>query len=508
MTTQQRRAALILAVGTAATILSAAGRLAPPSAADGPRSADILALLPDGEEKRSFVLDCTGCHQIDAERAFVSGRVRTAAEWETAIHRMLQMAGPSSSFPVISARVDPAALSHWLARYIDRVPDPAPRIAHPEATLREYEYPYPGDLPHDLVIGADGRVIITGMFTHRMLILNPETGHYEEKPIPIANANPRALDLDGEGRWWVLLGAPGRVAAYDPRTDEWTSYEIGTYGHSIAIDTRGKAWFNGHFTNNPARIGHVDTDGRVRFFDIETPDPLRAGAGPIPYELRVGPDGAVWMSELQGNRIVRLDPATGGVRAWTMPHTFSGPRRFDVDSSGIIWIPAYGTNQLLRFDPNTGTFEEYELPLEDAVPYVVRVDPRRGTVWIGASAGDALFSFDPVTRRFESYPLPTRGALVRHIDIHESTGDVWAAYGASPGVPAKILRLSARRISQAGTPLSHQTHDSYNPPGTYREDGCSKNGSTVSACVATRTRWRTSSTTLIRGWMRSMRPAR
>src|SRR5688500_4383966 len=36
--------------------------------ADGPRartSAEVLNLLPDGEEKRRFILDCTGCHQLD-----------------------------------------------------------------------------------------------------------------------------------------------------------------------------------------------------------------------------------------------------------------------------------------------------------------------------------------------------------------------------------------------------------------------------------------------------------
>ena len=126
-------AAFIVACGTTVA-QDAPGRLdTGTSAAEpvsrSPGSADILALLPDGEQKRSFILDCTGCHQMDAQRTFAAGRVRSAQEWEAAIHRMLQMAGPSSSFPVISARVDPAVLAQWLASNIRGAPNAAPRAA-------------------------------------------------------------------------------------------------------------------------------------------------------------------------------------------------------------------------------------------------------------------------------------------------------------------------------------------------------------------------------------------
>jgi streptogramin lyase len=408
-----------------------------------PASSDILALLPAGEDKRSFILDCTGCHQLDAARAFASGRVRTRAEWQVAIERMLQMAGPASSFPVISARTDAAALAGWLAAHITHVPTAAARSVDYAARMREYDYPYPADLPHDLKVAADGRIIITGMFTHRMLILDPESGAYEEIPIPVQGANPRALDIDADGAWWVLLGGPRRVARHDPRTGRWDDYDVGMYGHSIGIDDRGRVWFNGHFTSNPAKLGYVDpTNGEVRTWDVPTPAPLQTGAGPIPYELRVAPDGAVWMSELQGNRVIRLDPRSGKLNAWSLPTSLGGPRRFDVDADGILWIPAYSGDLLVRFDPATEEFREIHLPVSNSLPYVVRADRIRGTIWVAAGAGDAVFSFDPVTGQFKTYSTPTRGALIRHIDIDVRTGDVWAAYGAAPGIPARILRIT------------------------------------------------------------------
>jgi hypothetical protein len=69
---------------------------APP---DPPRSSAWLARLPDGEAKRKFILDCTGCHQFDDRIALTGGRPRTEAEWIEAVTRMLGYAGARTGFP-------------------------------------------------------------------------------------------------------------------------------------------------------------------------------------------------------------------------------------------------------------------------------------------------------------------------------------------------------------------------------------------------------------------------
>ena len=129
--------------------------------------------------------------------------------------------------------------------------------------------------------------------------------------------------------------------------------------------------------------------------------------GPIPYELRIAPDGRVWMSELQGNRIVSFDPANGAFKTYDLPTPVSAPRRFDIDEQGVLWIPAYAANALVRFDPRSERFSEYALPVKDAVPYVARVDAERGLIWIGTNASDEVYAFDPRSGRFTVYPLPS-----------------------------------------------------------------------------------------------------
>lgn len=412
-----------------------------------PRSSDVLGLLPDGEEKRRLVLDCTGCHNLGMEQAFPAGRARTEQEWETIVTRMLGYAGATTRFPVIAER-DPKATAAFLARHLASPPTTRATLpAKAAADVREYILPAPQDLPHDLQVLGDGRVLITGMMTDRMYLLNAESGAVEELPIPVQRANPRAVEVAANGDWWVLLGAANKVARYRPATKAWSSFDIGMYGHSIAVDAEGRrAWFNGHFTRDPSRIGYVDVaTGEVKTIDAPRHPTLavRPG-GPIPYELRLGPDGTVWYSELQGNRILGYTPSSGEWRAFDMPTTVSGPRRFDVDARGVLWIPGYSANTLVRLDPAAPAarrFRVYPLPLRDAVPYVARVDPASGRVWIGTSAADAVFVFDPATERFTAVELPSRGAMVRHMAIDPKTRDVWLAYGASPGIPARVARV-------------------------------------------------------------------
>jgi len=436
---------LRLAILAAATPLAAQTTTfpPPPTLAD-PTSSAWLSALPEGEIKRRFILDCTGCHQFDGRIARPRGVPRTEAGWVEAITRMLGYAGATTSFPVISSGRDPRATAAWLARHVPRDPvSPAAITATGRADVTEYPLPEPGDLPHDVAVEPDGRVLVTGMFTHRLYRLDPAGGTMAEIPIPVDKANPRAVELDAAGRPWLVLGGPNRLAVL---TDsQWRSFDIGMYAHSLGVGRDGQVWFNGHFTRAPELIGSVDSAGRVKTYEVPAhPSLARDPGGPIPYELRVGPDGRVWMSELHGNRMVAFTPATGSFRTYDLPTPHSGPRRFDVDEQGVVWIPAYATNRLLRLDPATGRFGEIALPLADAVPYIARSDPRDGSIWIGTAAADALLRYRPGTGRFDVYPLPSRGALVRHLAVDPERNAIWLAYGASPGIPARIARVVPR----------------------------------------------------------------
>jgi len=413
-------------------------------------SAQLLSLLPDGETKRGFILDCTGCHQFDrqAVSSAAGPGLKTETEWRARVEQMLSFSGAQSQFPIMSPSRNADSTAAWLVRNLGTVRPvlaAAPAApAAPAARITEYDLPAPNDLPHDLIVAPDGNVVITGMMTHRMYVLDPANGGIRTEAIPVPGANPRAVEIAADGTWWVLLGSPRKVARRAP-DGTWSTWDIGMYPHSIGLGADGRVWFNGHFTRNPELLASLDpATGAVTRHEVPTP-PMADGGSTIPYELRLGPDGAVWVSQLAGGRLVRFEPASGRFQLFGLPAPFSGPRRLEVDRAGRVWVPEYARNRLARFDPATERFTEWELPIADALPYVVRLDEERGAVWIGTGAGDALLRFDLGTERFTVFPLPTSGALVRHMDIDRRTGAVWLAYGASPSrSPAKVARVEVK----------------------------------------------------------------
>jgi hypothetical protein len=125
-----------------------------------------LALLPEGETKRRFLLDCTGCHALDERIALDGGVPRTRESWDASTRKMLSFAGASSTFPIMSPDRDPAGTAEWLARHLaDRAPGAgitsrAPATAASAAKYAVAEYPLPrSDLPHDLAVAADGTIV-------------------------------------------------------------------------------------------------------------------------------------------------------------------------------------------------------------------------------------------------------------------------------------------------------------------------------------------------------------
>jgi virginiamycin B lyase len=407
-------------------------------------SADWLATLPEGEEKRWLVLQCTGCHAIDDTILMVDGSPRTRASWVESIRRMMAFSGADTDFPILSRSLDPEAMTDFLVEHAPTA-IPAARPIPMSAQWEVREYPLPADdVPHDVAIDSAGRVIVTGMATHRMYVLDPGSAAFREVAIPVENANPRAVEIGPGGEWWVVLGYPEKLARYEPDTEAWSTWDLGVYPHEIALDADGRVWFNGHFTRDPEILGYFDpATEEIRAFEIPF-GPLADGGSTIPYGLRVDAAGKVWMTQLFGNRLVELDPATGELAGHVLPQPESGPRRHDVGPDGRIWIPAFARGAIAAFDPATGAFDEFPFPLPDALPYVARVDPRSGAVWVGTGAAGVVARLDPATRAFELVPLPSRAPLLRHLAIDPRTGDVWGAASAFPPRGPLVFSVAPR----------------------------------------------------------------
>lgn len=424
-------------------LISALGIGALASAHDNPDhrpAAAYLAGLPDGVQKSQFILDCTGCHTYQQNIGYPGGQPRARDAWQMAITRMVGMFGPTTSFPVIGPHRNAEQTAQWLSENtpaLSAVKWSWPKQLEGKAQMREYLLPEARDLPHDVAV-AGKDIVVTGMFTNRMYVVDAETGNVRTEQTP--QPQPRAVEVDAKGNWWVVLGGP-KLVARRSATGSWQTYDAGFYAHSVALAPDNSVWVNGHFTKDPELLRRIDPSTSTHT-DYTVPPHPDFPTTTVPYEIRAAANGHIWMTELQGNRLVRLDPRSGVFSTWNMPTPASGPRRFDIDTSGVLWIPEYSANKLARFDARTQKFTEYVLPIKDALPYVVRYDAKRKLLWIGTGAADALLSFDPGTEQFRYYRLPAVDQMVRHIAIDPSNGDIWLAPGSSPGtVAARIVRV-------------------------------------------------------------------
>jgi len=148
--------------------------------------------------------------------------------------------------------------------------------------------------------------------------------------------------------------------------------------------------------------------------------------------------GNVWITDRNvPNRLVKLDPRTGEMKEWPMPHPDGETHGITIDRDGIVWVPErIGKRKdkdglhLTAFDPKTEKFELFPLDPEGKIkesiqPHTPVVDAQ-GNVWVTVIRGDRFYMWDRQTRKITMHTTPRRPASPYGVDI-DSQGNVWMA---------------------------------------------------------------------------------
>jgi len=409
-------------------------------------SSQWMSLLPDGDMKREFLVNCTSCHEISFPRVTKDGVFRDMEKWSEAIALMRSI----DEYGLTPPDFDDAVYAEWLAKHLTEEAianaeplAPADRNAL-KAQFTEYPVPASPALPHDLVVGPDRRIWVTGFLNDEIWALSPESGETEVFPINEkvdTLGQVRALEFKPDGKLVMLLGGTNAVVELDPETGAYQTFDAGMYGHSLDLDSHGNVWFNNYF-GKPEQIGEIDgKTGELTVHQIPSAYLSEAEGLPLPYGLQVDQDDILWNTGLASNQLVRFNTHTGDANSYEMPTPNSGPRRPAIGPDGMLWIPEWNTGKLAKFDPKTEEFTEYQPSLSTIGPYDVEVNQKTGEVWMSGSLSSSIFRFKPKTEKWTEFRWPTEPAYVRHIAVDEETGDVWSAYSSLPEAKAKIVRL-------------------------------------------------------------------
>src|SRR5579884_1015465 len=253
--------------------------------------------------------------------------------------------------------------------------------------------------------------------------------HFREFPVPVGSNDPTATipgswpdDLrgDDQGNIWFAEHHSNEVGRMSP-TGTYTGFAVPTPNSEmdgIAVDSaHGRVWVTETAGNKVVRIEMAT--GQVTEIPVPTPHA-------DPGDLAVAPDGTVWFTEgyeggMGTGRLARIDPAANQITEIALPGPRNGLDGITLDAFGAVWFVEINDNRIGRYA--SGQFREFALPRPGVLPTNLAVDTQ-GRVWVTEQVGNAIAILNPVNNSWQELSLPTPNALPSGITIDRS-GNVW-----------------------------------------------------------------------------------
>src|SRR4029078_12347764 len=132
------------------------------------------------------------------------------------------------------------------------------------------------------------------------------------------------------------------------KTHQFREWDLpsGAHPHGLIVDKQGIVFYTG---NGNGTIGRLDpATGKVTEY--------KAPSGGSPHTLIQGPDGIIWFTVQQG-RIGRLDPGSGTITEY---QTRGRPDALAVARDGAVWFSQLSGDRLGRLDPRPGQITEVD----------------------------------------------------------------------------------------------------------------------------------------------------
>jgi streptogramin lyase len=214
---------------------------------------------------------------------------------------------------------------------------------------------------------------------------------------------------------WVALlfvVAPASTAAPAP-VGAFTEFTVPTASSDpnwIAAGPDGNLWFT---ELNGDRIARTTPAGTTTEFIVPT-------ASSSPYGIAAGPDGNLWFTEQTGDRIGRLTP-TGTIAEFTVPTASSDPNGIAAGPDGNLWFTELNGNKIGRITP-TGTIMEFTVPTASSEPDQIAAGPD-GNLWFTELNGQKIGRITP-TGTFSEFTVPTGSSDPQGIAAGPD-GNIW-----------------------------------------------------------------------------------
>jgi virginiamycin B lyase len=185
----------------------------------------------------------------------------------------------------------------------------------------------------------------------------------------------------------------------------------------------------------------------LREFRVPTPDAF-------PHDPAAAPDGSLWVTEQNANKLGRLDPRTGAFREVPLVTPGSGPHGLTVDSAGTVWFTANRKAYIGRLSPSSGEVKEYPIPDPRATdPHTPVLGPH-GTLWFTVEQSNFVGRLDPESGRIDLVPVPTPSALPYGMALGPDGAPYFCEFGANRigRVDPSTLTIREYRLAEGARP--------------------------------------------------------
>jgi streptogramin lyase len=179
----------------------------------------------------------------------------------------------------------------------------------------------------------------------------------------------------------------------------FTEYPIPTGGgrpYGITKGPDGNLWFT-EFNSN--KIGRITPAGMITEFPV-------LGAG-NPVDITAGPDGNLWFTEYSGDKIRRITPA-GVITEFPIPSGNSFTYGIAAGPDGNLWSAEIGTGIIGRITPS-GLITEYPIPTSNSDPIQIASGPD-GNLWFTEGTPNKIGRIT-TGGAITEFLVPTAGAL-------------------------------------------------------------------------------------------------
>jgi len=365
--------------------------------------AQILWQAADGETPHVLHSDAHGRFHIEPLRAgLYSLRASMSGAWSEWEHNVLVRPGGDVNLTLrLTFKAPPEAVGVEL-----------------KGTMRVWDAPVPGAMPHDSAVDAKGNVWFTLRETGHIARFNPDTLDWKLFKVPTEGSGPQGLVADALGNIWFTENNAGKIGRLNPASGAIREFTppIAKDPHTPVIGPDGALWFTAQNSNVIGRLD-VETE-KITEYSVPTQDAH-------PYGMVSADDGALWFCELSAGKLGRVDLASGAITEYAPAEKAVQPRRLAA-VRGAIYFTDSGGGRLGRLTLADKRFKFWDSPSGiHSEPYGIAADSA-GKIWYEESGKDAnnLVRFDPVVGVFRTYPMPVPNSSVSNM-ARDAKGRLW-----------------------------------------------------------------------------------